>query len=48
MARLRRCPVTGYLLVALLPLLIFAIVFMLAMLHLVDHVIANGFYSGKA
>ncbi len=28
-------------LVALLPLLIFAIVFMLAMLHLVDHVIAN-------
>ncbi len=28
-------------LIALMPLLIFAIVFMLAMLHLVDHVIAN-------
>ena len=28
-------------LIALLPLLVFAIVFMLAMLHLVDHVIAN-------
>ena len=41
MSRVRRCPVTGYVLVALLPLLIFAIVFMLAMLHLVDHVIAN-------
>lgn len=28
-------------LIALMPLLIFAIAFMLAVLHLVDHVIAN-------
>lgn len=34
-------PLTLPMLVALMPLLIFAIVFMLAVLHLVDHVIAN-------
>ena len=35
------CDLTLPMLVALCPLLLFAIVFMLAMLHLVDHVIAN-------